>query len=860
MGERMGEGMAESRDIIDSPAFVPGPHGPAWLAAMGDADQDAERVLTASEGTPIPELNNPISELRRFEYQDFLNSKRPRSHATGFTPGPLNPALFPHANAVTRWAIRKGRAAIFAGCGLHKTGMQCCWADEVSRHENRPVLIFAPLVVADQTIRDIARDYGITVTFAHSSHDVLPGYGLYITNYEKLDHFPDPSLFCGVVLDESSILKSYTGAFRKEITEWAQGLRYRLCCTATPSPNDHVELGTHAEFLGVMRREEMLATFFVHDGGKTSDWRLKGHAVDDFWRWVSTWALAFRKPSDIGFSDEGFGLPELEIIPLTVESPVLDGYLFPVPAVTLTEQREAKRKSIPQRVEKIAELVNGNAEQWLIFSQLNEESESIVDALADAAEITGSDKPEEKRSTLLAWLDGKVRNLSSKARIIGFGINAQCCHNMIVAIDNSHEAFHQIVCRCWRFGQKHKVTVYAMFSEAESGVWENLQRKQKQTEEMMAGMVRHMESEMKRELAEVADAVTETKLEITRGEGYVVGLGDSVPHMWAVPDESIDYSVYSPPFASLYTYSALEQDMGNCRTTEQFLEHMAFLAPEMFRILKGGRLMSFHCMNLPTSKERDGYIGIKDFRGDLIRIFEKVGFIFHSEVCIWKDPVTAMQRTKALGLLHKQVKKDSAMSRQGIPDYLVTMRRPGKNDEAVAGELDYYQGDQSDEDFTRWCRMRYDTERTDGMGGAGSIRMPMDFNTFRSVNIWQRYASPVWMDINPSDTLQYRSAREHNDERHICPLQLQVIARAIQLWTNPGDLVFSPFAGIGSEGHEALRLGRKFLGFELKESYYRQAVRNLEYASKHAGSQASLFTAEAAFAAESTELERVPGD
>ena len=279
---------------------------------------------------------------------------------------------------------------------------------------------------------------------------------------------------------------------------------------------------------------------------------------------------------------------------------------------------------------------------------------------------------------------------------------------------------------------------------------------------------------------------------------------DCVDVIRGLPDDSIHYSIFSPPFASLYTYSASPRDMGNCASHEEFFEQFRFLIPELLRVTKPGRLVSFHCMNLPTSKARDGYIGITDFRGALIRAFVECGWIFHSEVCIWKDPVTAMQRTKALGLLHKQIKKDSCMSRQGIPDFLVTMRKPGENPERVS-----HSGEGDD--------------------------MP--------VGMWQRYASPVWMDIDPSDTLQYRSAREDDDERHICPLQLEVIRRALKLWTNPGDTVLSPFAGIGSEGHCALEMGRRFIGAELKRSYYDQACRNLEAASVDTSKQASLFAA-----------------
>ena len=306
------------------------------------------------------------------------------------------------------------------------------------------------------------------------------------------------------------------------------------------------------------------------------------------------------------------------------------------------------------------------------------------------------------------------------------------------------------------------------------------------------------------------------------GDKWAIYRGDCIEVVKGIPDAAVDFSIFSPPFASLYTYSASDRDMGNCADQEEFAEHFRFLIPELFRVTKPGRLLSFHCMNLPTSKERDGYIGIRDFRGDLIRAFQEAGWIYHSEVVIWKDPVTAMQRTKALGLLHKQLVKDSCLSRQGIPDYLVTMRKPGKNDEPVKGPLRDYTGD--DETLTS----------TRGKWKRDEMR--------DSINIWQRYASPVWMDINPSKTLQKQSAREHNDERHICPLQLQVIERALQLWTNPNDVVLSPFAGIGSEGYVAVQNGRRFVGIELKESYYGQMRSNLESAGKD---QAPLFADDA---------------
>ena len=291
-------------------------------------------------------------------------------------------------------------------------------------------------------------------------------------------------------------------------------------------------------------------------------------------------------------------------------------------------------------------------------------------------------------------------------------------------------------------------------------------------------------------------------LDQTIGDDYALYHGDCVEVLKLLPAQSIGYSIFSPPFSSLYTYSNSPRDMGNCRSDAEFFEHFGYLIDELMRVMQPGRDVSFHCMLMPTSKERDGYIGLRDFRGDLIRAFQARGFIFHSEVVIWKDPVTAMQRTKALGLLHKTVRGNASMSRQGIPDYLVTMRAPGDPISRVQHDADDY-----------------------------------------PVSKWQNVASPVWMDINPSETLQYRSAREHDDERHIAPLQLEVIRRGIELWTNPGDIVLSPFAGIGSEGFVALQMGRKFIGAELKASYYQQAARNLAAAKRET---AGLFATETA--------------
>lgn len=728
------------------------------------------------------------------EYADFLSKKKTEDVPTGLKNIPkLNAAMMPFQKDITAWALRRGRACIFADCGMGKTLMQLEWA----RHIPGDVLIFAPLAVSDQTIREGIK-FGIN-GIKYSDDGTKRGK-ITITNYERIDKF-NPNDYAGIVLDESSILKSYTGKYRNDLVNNWSSVPFRLACTATPAPNDFMELGNHAEFVGSMTRTEMLAMFFVHDGGDTSKWRLKGHAESEFWKWVCSWAVMIQKPSDLGYDDGEYILPKLNIDQITVESETPDdGCLFAMEAQTLSERQRARRNSINDRVIAAVKIVQKDPNsQWMIWCDLNDESAFLKNAIPGSVEVKGSDSEEHKKKSLLGFARGEIQILISKPSIAGWGMNFQTCHNTIfVGLSDSYEQFYQAVRRHWRFGQKEEVNCYIVTADTEGAVVQNIQRKESDAKRMAEEMVKNMHSMNEKNIRGTEKSKPMYKEDVRKGENWTMYLGDCVDVSKKIPDNSIDFSIFSPPFASLYTYSNSDRDMGNSKDEKEFFEHFDFLVSDLYRIIKPGRLVSFHCMNLPTSKARDGYIGIKDFRGDLIRLFQSWGFIYHSEVVIWKDPVIAMQRTKAIGLLHKQIVKDSTMSRQGIPDYLVTMRKPGENENPVSGELDHYEGD---DDFTSSGRL--------------------------SIDIWQRYASPIWTDINPSDTLQYRSARDDKDERHICPLQLQVIHRALQLWTNPGDVVFSPFGGIASEGWESIRLGRKYIAAELKESYWKQAVKNL---------------------------------
>jgi DNA modification methylase len=719
------------------------------------------------------------------DYKEFLKTKefKVESHGFKINESQINDKLYDFQKAIVRWAVAKGKACIFADCGLGKSFMQLEWG----RIVGGKCLILAPLAVSKQTVGE-GKKLGIKVNLCESQDDVKDGIN--ITNYEKLHKF-DASIFNSVILDESSILKSFNGRYRNLIIESFKKTKYKLACTATPSPNDYMELGNHNEFLGVMSRTEMLSTFFLHDMENTSQWRLKKHAASEFWKWVCSWAIYLRNPEELGYDGKKFVLPELRIHKhiLRLDKPT-EGFLIAMEASSLSERRDARKSSISERVEEAKKYVNGS--QSLIWCNLNDEGDTLERELGGSVQVSGDDTDTHKESTMIGFANGEVKTLISKVKICGFGMNYQSCHNMIfVGLSDSFEQYYQAVRRCWRFGQKHPVDVHIILSESETAILKNIERKQEDYNRMAEEMSKNTKDILAGELHQTKRMTESYKTDTQKGDGWTLHLGDCVETIKNIQDESIGMSVFSPPFASLYTYSNSSRDMGNCKKNEEFDNHFSFLVKELYRVLIPGRIVAFHCMNLPVSKEKDGYIGIRDFRGDLIRIFIKEGFIFHSEVCIWKDPVIAMQRTKALGLLHKQIKKDSCMSRMGLPDYVIAMRKPGDNPIRVT---------HTDEDFP--------------------------------VNLWQKFASPIWDDIDPGDTLQHRSAREHDDERHICPLQLEVIRRCLFMWSKRGDTILSPFAGIGSEGFEAIKNSRKFIGIELKGSYYNQAVANLKIAER----------------------------
>lgn len=442
----------------------------------------------------------------KMEYQEFISQKAFRHVEAGFTAGDLPYPLFDYQEPIVRWALKRGKAAIFADTGLGKTIMQLAWADQVAKHTGHPVLVLAPLAVSNQTIEEGAK-YGIVVDRADPDNPAT-GARVVITNYEQLHKF-SPSDFNGIVLDESSILKGMDGRRRKEITEFGSNIPYRLSCTATPSPNDFMELGTQSEFLGIMSQIEMLAMFFIHDGGDVAKWRLKGHGESKFFQWLATWAVVIRKPEDLGFDGSAHVLPEIVYHSHVIETDPEDS-LFVEPAQGLQERNKARKDSVRDRVAKAAEIANGMDGQVLIWCHLNDESDLLTSSCRDAVEVKGSDKPEHKTESLMGFAHNDVRVLVSKPKIAGFGMNWQNCNQMIfVGLSDSWESYYQAIRRCWRFGQKKPVHVHIVSADTEGAVVENIRRKDEQNKVLGEKMVEHMKTMMDQSIFAAATTKTE---------------------------------------------------------------------------------------------------------------------------------------------------------------------------------------------------------------------------------------------------------------------------------------------------------------------------------------------------------------
>jgi len=720
------------------------------------------------------------------EYGAFLKTKMALNPSAGVEVAldAIHPALYPFQRQLVQWALRKGRCALFADTGLGKTLMQLEWA----RLTDERCLVLAPLAVAQQTIREAER-VGLALSYAKTQADAK-STGITITNYERMDAF-DISAFGAVVLDESSILKSEDGKTRGKLIEVCQRVKYRLACTATPAPNDIAEFANHAEFLGVATRQEMLSMFFVHDD---EGWRMKGHAIEPFYRWMATWAMLLKRPSDIGFEDDGFILPPLNIMPRLVSGDAValaqaQGQLMPMGLKGIAGRSAARKATLSQKIEQAAQLLNASKQQWVVWHVTNDEGYELVKVVSDAVLVEGADSLDDKVDRINAFIEGKARVLVTKTKIAGFGLNLQRCHNMLfLGLTDSWESYYQAIRRCWRFGQTQPVNVQIVLSDLEQPILENVMRKEQQANEISGAMVAQVSQYERAELGMLNVSKNGYHETTQRGKDWTLMLGDCVERLRDVPDASVDLSVFSPPFMSLYVYSNSERDMGNSKSEQEFFGHFGYLIKELLRVTKPGRIVACHVSQVGATLNHDGFIGIKDFRGKTIQALIDGGFIFQGEVCIDKDPQAQAIRTHSKALLFVQLKKDASWLRPGLADYILVFRAPGENAEAIHPDIN------NDE--------------------------------------WIEWARPIWYGIRESDTLNVAEGRTEQDERHICALQLGTIERCIRLWSNKGETVLSPFAGIGSEGYEAVKLERRFIGIELKPEYFETACRNLERATQ----------------------------
>jgi DNA modification methylase len=748
------------------------------------------------------------------EYTKFLETKKKSFIESGFEPDSLNHNLFDFQEYIVRTALRKGRFAIFADCGLGKTLMQLEWANKVVENTGKPVLILAPLAVVGQTISEGVK-FGIRVNRIAGS---ITEAGIYATNYEQLENI-DASVFIGVVLDESSILKNFTGKYKNLIIDTFKSTPYKLACTATPSPNDLNEIGNHSEFLNVLDAQDMRSKWFVRDEGM-NNYRLKGHAKKDFYGWISSWATMLTKPSDIGFTKDGYELPSLNYIEREISTDSREnGMLFNQTNVSATDFNSELRLTLIPRIEAVVDIVNNSNEPFIVWVNQNEEADEVIKLIPDAVDVRGSESPDIKTKKLLGFANGDFRVLVTKKKIAQFGLNYQHCRNQVfAALDFSFEGLYQAIRRSYRFGQKETVNIYLITTDTMENVVKSIEKKQRQFEEMQSEMNRYINGDS-------FGLLNSYEFQEVRNENYWLMKGDSCIEISRIPDNSVDLIVFSPPFSSLFTYSNYIHDMGNNDNHDEFFKQYKYLLHELYRILKNGRLMCCHTKDLAVYKNSSGYTGLYDFTGDHHKAVENVGFKYHSKINIWTDPVLEMQRTKTQRLLYKQLRKDSSYTGVGLPEYVTVFRK--------------WEGDESE-----WTPIN----------NKNASNFPLD--------TWQQWASPVWnvskediehlaeiesqycvqswMDIKRTDVLNNREGTDLGDEKHIAPLQLSVIRRCVQMWSNVGETVFTPFLGIGSEVYESVKLKRYGIGIELKDKYFETAVKNVNKAIE-SQSQMALF-------------------
>lgn len=825
------------------------------------------------------------------DYQDFLQKKSILDVGARLPlTAELSPYHFPFQRDIVTWAAMRGRALLGPDCGLGKGLMILELCHQAALYTGKPSIILAPPGVKAQFKLEAAK-FGFDVNLVDEEHQIEPGIN--ITNYQRLtvreqnksDEYLEfwsshaaeqigvgkyerlrfnPALFGCLALDEGSILKHFNATTRSWATLMAQNIPYRFVATATPAPNDYMELINYSELLGIMKGIQARAMFFIQDGNSAQQYKIKPWAWEPFWKWVCQWAVVIRKPSDLGYDDTGYILPpKNEYLISLPDSRIPDGEMFPRLAIGLSEAAELKRETYQARCQAAADLVNGvtdyaqfgiesdlSKERWIVWVIRNDEGELCHKLIPDSIEVAGAHSDEHKEKAFVDFREGRgPRVLITKAGIGGLGMNwqAYCRNSVEVSVDHSYEKAYQSRGRIYRFGQEKEVNLFAIAMETEGNVLASRARKEAQANRMFQEVKKQMgvhdlnqDATQKQEMDyqvgfESGDDNLSAAVNMALAEGNKPGvtqalasakpawqcfLGDSAETMSLLPDQSVGHLITSVPFPAMYAYTNSERDIGNYDTVRDLCNHLFYVFEALLPKFKPGRIASIHLAQGVAHMNREGYIGLLDFRGPLIEMMMRAGWIFHGERTIEKDPQTERARNQTHGLLFKTVATDAAALRASVSDYLIDFRAPGEETEPIAALL---------ASKSTGC-MKYDCPD-------GWITEPMWINW--ASNVWYKYRSGMkwWEGVNVTNvlgakrnTLGVRDARSEKDEKHLCELQLDVIERSIALHSNPGDLVCDPFSGIGSSGFQAILMGRRYVGGELKPEYWQASLKNLRAA------------------------------
>jgi DNA modification methylase len=776
------------------------------------------------------------------KYNEFLESKKVIVNPVGFKidDDSINSMLYDYQRDIVKIALWKGRFLLLQDCGLGKAPESLEWAHHVQQQTGKPVLIVAPLGVTYQLEQESKKFNRPITRIRHP--DQLNGNNV-VTNYEMLHQFEEyTDSFGGIVFDESSIFKSLGGKTRLMALKMVQDISYRLCASATPSPNDYDELLRQAEILGIMKEKEAKALFFIQDGNQANKWRLKGHAVDDFWEWVSEWAVAMRRPSDLGYSDDSFSRADLHIHEIVVpgkafKNQVGQASLFPMEAKTMADRREARKSTIVERVSAMRTLLNGSGgildyvsdyvddEPMIVWRQFLAEADEVTKQLPDVIDIRGSMTQEEKEDRIFDFSNGNSTRIVTDPRMFGHGMNWQHSRlQFFIGLSDSYESVYQAIRRQWRNFQERDVHVFFITASTEGAVVANIKRKEAQHNEMYDQIVSRMAKHYSHNVSQIGRQEMEYKVDNFTTDNSIVYLGDSTEMLKKEPDDSVALTITSVPFPGMYTYTNSARDAGNCKNGEETTEHIKYIMEQVYRVTMPGRLCCIHLTQEPLFKWKDGHVGRLDFRGDIIRMMQEMGWVYWSEISIVKNPQMKAMRTNDSGLTQASVHKDMTRAAPAMNDYVVIFKKLGEGEPVsalISPKYDKWDGWMNMDDWVTFAHgvWQFDDE-TD------LLPLPEE----------------IWLDIQESDILRLNGkqahvqGRDNEDEKHLCPLQNGVIERLLMMYSNPKDIVLDPFSGQGTTGYWSIKYGRKYRGCELKESYWNLSKRVIDAAEIQAQS------------------------